>query len=197
MAMDFLERPARLANKIMFVTVMFSALACSRGKHNLQALPETDPQLKRQNGILSYQGRPFSGLIFLCNVKGDTLLKEMYADGLKEGRCYKYYDGAVKKEDRYYSKGKGKGIHRGWFPNGQLKFQYSYKNDIKEGLAEEWYADGKKYKSMHYRNGQEEGLQQMWGEDGKLRANYEARNGRNYGLTGTKNCKNVWQELHL
>lgn len=106
----------------------------------------------------------------------------------------KWYSNGQIMERRYYVEGKKVGVHMGWWPNGNKRFEYHYSEDMYHGKVREWYENGQLYKRFHYKDGHEEGFQQMWKPDGRIAANYEVRNGRKYGLTGVKNCTSVWED---
>lgn len=106
----------------------------------------------------------------------------------------KWYDNGQLMERRYYENGKKVGVHLGWWPNGNKRFEYHYSMDMYDGPVKEWYEDGQLYRSFNYKDGQEFGAQQMWKPDGRISANYEVRDGRKYGLTGVKNCISVWND---
>ena len=200
METDFLVQRVRSASSLILMVTMLIAQTCAEGEQAWSAqlsrqVNAADLALKFTANTLLFEDHLYTGKTFTLNAKGDTTAMAEYRKGMEEGTCYAWYHNGQLKEERMYSKGKRIGIHRGWFANGQLKFRYHYENDLMHGLAEEWYASGKPCKVMHYKNGYEAGLQRMWDEDGSVRANYEARHGRNYGLTGTKNCANVWKDV--
>ncbi len=51
------------------------------------------------------------------------------------------------------------------------------------------------FRKLSYAMGHESGLQQLWQSDGALYANYIVREGRKYGLTGTKECANIYSDV--
>ena len=101
---------------------------------------------------------------------------------MEEGIQKKWYPNRQLEEERYYINGKKEGQHRGWWPDGKPKFEFSAANDIYEGEFKEWYASGLLGKQFHYVNGIEEGSQRLWWDNGTVRANYVIRNGKKFGL---------------
>lgn len=98
-----------------------------------------------------------------------------------------FANGAIAAERRYIGD-REEGRHVGWWENGRLRFDFTYRDGVMEGEAREWFEDGGLYRVTHYRRGQEEGAQQMWWPDGSLRASYAVRDGRRFGLLGAKGC---------
>jgi antitoxin component YwqK of YwqJK toxin-antitoxin module len=81
-------------------------------------------------------------------------------------------------------------VHKGWWPNGKIQFEYRFANDEYEGEVKEWFSNGAPVRIFHYVAGHEAGSQKMWWEDGKIRANYVIINGEKFGLFGQKLCVN-------
>ena len=48
---------------------------------------------------------------------------------------------------------------------------------------------------FNYKNGQQHGSQKVWYLNGKIKSNYVIKDNRRYGLLGTKNCRNVSEEV--
>lgn len=148
--------------------------------------------LVNRGTILFYGSQLLSGSVFECGDRGDTLAIEHYIDGKLDGWSRTWYPNGRLCEERYFVNGQREGVHQGYWPRGTLKFRYHYKNDLMDGVAEEWFESRAQYSRMNYVEGHESGLQTVWRFDGGLFANYVVKNGRKYGLTGVKNCKNVW-----
>ena len=140
-------------------------------------------------------GSPFSGHLIYTRPTGDTAASIGYVDGVQEGTSRLRHANGRLSEERIFHKGRKVGIHRGWWPNGNPRFEYHFTNGEHHGAMLEWYEDGTPYKAFHHRMGYEDGSQRMWWEDGRIRANYVVRNGRRYGLIGVKNCINPKDSL--
>ncbi len=53
--------------------------------------------------------------------------------------------------------GNREGLHKGYWPSGQLQFEYRYKNDLFEGEQVGYYKNGQRSELRHYHLGYEEG----------------------------------------
>jgi antitoxin component YwqK of YwqJK toxin-antitoxin module len=133
-------------------------------------------------------GTAVTGTLYHLSNAGDTLFSLDYLKGVEHGEHMIKYGNGCLKEMRVYEHGKKVLIHTGYWPNGELRYQHTYENDLYEGTQFEWYDSGKLYSKKNYLKGYEQGLQQVWNTEGRLITNYEAKNGRNYGNIGTKHC---------
>jgi len=151
-------------------------------------------EFKTEKGIFYHHGRPFTGLRMTQFGDGSVQHKTPFRRGLKHGLDSAWYPNGQVKYARMYAMGKKAGVHSMWYDNGVLKSLGTYQNDFYQGNLKEWYPDGNLYRDFNYVDGQEAGLQQMWKSDGRIKANYVVRQGRRYGLTGVKNCVNVFED---
>ncbi len=195
--MDFTVSPGRFRNKIVLLLIVCSG--CKGTGRNVTVVPGvvvnvTDPALRQQEGFLYRNNKKFSGRTIELYPNGDTAQLTCYVDGREEGWSRKWYANKELMEERFYSSGKKEDVHKGWWPDGNPKFEYHFDNDEHEGEAKEWYSNGNRYRFFNYSKGHEEGLQQMWWLDGRVRANYVVKNGELYGLAGRKLCKNMLNE---
>jgi antitoxin component YwqK of YwqJK toxin-antitoxin module len=150
----------------------------------------TDLKFKFQQDTLYYNHEKYDGYVFKEFQKGDTAIFTGYLNGLEEGVSKKWYPNKQLFEIREYHQGKKTGTHKGYWENGNKKFEYHFLNGEHNGSAKEWYENGQDYKFFHYKMGYEEGSQKAWWENGVIRANYVVKNGRRYGLIGLKLCMN-------
>ena len=60
------------------------------------------------------------------------------------------------------------GIVREWYENGQLRFEYNFKDGEWDGLQREWYKNGQLRFEYPYKDGEWDGLQRAWKENGQL-----------------------------
>jgi antitoxin component YwqK of YwqJK toxin-antitoxin module len=142
-----------------------------------------------------YQGNDlFSGKLYTLQDK-DTVYKAIYINGLKDGAEFVCYSTGEKKEIRNYKNERQEGVAKGWYSNGKPMFEYHFKNGDFHGKYIEWYENGIMYRNQNFKDGLESGVQQVWNVDGKIKVNYVIKDGRRFGLLGTKNCKNVTEEL--
>ena len=74
--------------------------------------------------------------------------------------------------------GKKHGLHIDWYENGQLLYEYNYKNGKFHGLLRVWHKNGQLSLECNYIDGQEHGLSREWHEDGQLWMKCNYVNGR-------------------
>ncbi|MGY3793039.1 toxin-antitoxin system YwqK family antitoxin [Aquimarina sp. 433] len=179
-------------NKFLFYLVLFISFGCSKEKKSDLDVTYNSRDFLLQNGVLQYKGTPFSGIITSSDSVYKITTKISYLAGKKHGEEIKTYDNTTLAEKRFYQHGKKTDTHKGWWKNGQLKFQYEFNNQGEyHGKVAEWYQNGQQSKVFHFINGKEDGSQKMWSSNGKIRANYVAKNGERYGLIGLKKCYTV------
>ena len=70
-----------------------------------------------------------------------------------------------------------------------------FKNGEYNGTNRIWTKVGQIIEELNFENGQQVGSQKVWYIDGKIKSNYIIKNNRRYGLLGTKNCRNVSEEV--
>jgi antitoxin component YwqK of YwqJK toxin-antitoxin module len=44
-------------------------------------------------------------------------------------------------------------VREGYWPNGQLQFQYTLQNGLQHGLSQKWHENGLLYEILNFRNG--------------------------------------------
>jgi len=157
----------------------------------------SDIKFNFHQDTLYYERDQYDGYFFKEFKKGDTAMFIGYLNGLEEGVSKKWYPNKQISEIRLYHKGKKTGTHKGYWENGNPKFEYHFLNGEHDGIAKEWYENGQIYKFFHYKMGYEDGSQKAWWENGVIRANYVVKNGRRYGLIGLKLCMNPEDSLKL
>ena len=129
-----------------------------------------DVFLTKEKGIYYYNADIYSGIIQEKFDNGNLLSEMNIVNGIKDG------------------------ISRKWWPNGNLKSESNFENGEYHGTVSVFFENGKTFSIFNYEHGHESGSQQMWKSDGRLKVNYEVVNGRKYGLTGVKNCINVFDD---
>ncbi len=140
------------------------------------------------SGLYYLNGHPFSGYVQWRSATGQLQKLVSLYKGEKHGKYRTFYDNGIPYEIRHFKNNKSSGRHYGYWPNGNMQFDYTYADDKQEGEFMRWYSDGKRYMFLHYINDKEQGLQQAWRRNGKLFINYEARDGHKYGLQETDLC---------
>lgn len=191
-----MERLVQLHSKIILLYLIVVSFGCSTEKEKETAstlfLNVTDARLSNKNGIIYFNDRLFSGLIYSFHPSTkDTAASASYLNGKEHGRWVKYYPDGKLYELRSFDNGKKTGVLETWWPNGTKQTHYLFMDDEYQGTCREWSADGLLVKEMNYHKGHEEGSQRWWYDNGKIKANYIIKQGRRYGLLGTKNCMNV------
>lgn len=149
----------------------------------------SDSSLIMQQGVLHYHAKPFSGFVLEKYNNGQLATKNVYLEGLLEGKQEKWYPDGSKMEVRFYKKNRKTGKHNGWWENHQMKFEYFIKDDVPIATHREWYPNGQLYWLANFDSeGQPEGTQQMWFQTGQVKSNYVIKNGRRFGFLGAKGC---------
>lgn len=171
------------------------SLSFCKDKHQLSEVYQVtsdDKNLLLSNGVLLYNNIPFTGKIAHYDAVNQTHNISEYVLGSKEGIEIKKYKNNQIAEERFYKKGLKIGVHRGFWRDGKLKFEYHYNtNGMYHGSFREWYSNGQMVKDFNYRKGKENGSQKMWRYDGKIRANYVVKDGERFGLIGLKKCYTI------
>jgi len=65
-----------------------------------------------------------------------------------------------------------------WQNNNKLKYEYEYKDGIRDGFSKFWYANGNMRHSTFEKNGEYDGLNQWWHENGQLRQESVYKDGK-------------------
>ena len=63
-------------------------------------------------------------------------------------------------------------MHQTWYPNGTLKSERLYKDDLPEGSAQSWHENGQIKSSYFYKNGEPHGSFQEWHDNGQIQSFY-------------------------
>lgn len=161
---------------------------------NLPEIEEKNGQFKSKKGLLYSSDTLFTGLLIKTSDETFAWEEIPYTNGVISGTSFGYYNGKKRAYAREYVNGKKQGTHKMWYPSGQLKSEGHYETDFYQGNLKVWNEDGSPIMDFNYVDGQEVGQQKMWYADGRVKANYVVRNGRRYGLTGVKNCVNVFED---
>ena len=173
-------------NKILPIYILSAFLFSCAGKpdpavKNISGiiLAASDPTLRFQNGTLYYGNALFSGITREKYSTGLIKSTVSFRNGKENGISETFYEGGEKETIRFYTVGEKDSIHGGWWPGGQLKFEYHFKNGNYNGLFTEWYANGKEISGKG------------WRENGKPYMNFIWRGNRRYGLVNPNMCYGV------
>ena len=74
------------------------------------------------------------------------------------------------------------GLQKGWYENGQLKYEGNYKDGKMDGLDKAWYENGQLEHEDNWKNGEYDGLHQEWYENGQLQIEANYKDGELDGL---------------
>jgi len=98
----------------------------------------------------NYKNDTLSGKFYQWYRSGSIRVKGEYINGLYTGRWTYYNNGNIVGIGNFEN---GNGIQKAWWPNGQLKREITYKNNLKNG-PEKWYnAEGELEKVLYFEDG--------------------------------------------
>ena len=177
-------------NNLSIVLFLLLSFACDRSS-DVVYIDAAQANIITRDGITYNEATPVTGVVFVLDVKGDTLSVSGYREGRLHGVSKKFYSRKQPQSVRYFENGMKVGEHRGWYANGQQSFLYHFEKDEYHGNQKEWIETGQIYSDMNYEHGRESGSQRVWYADGTIKTNYIIKNNRRYGLLGTKNCVNT------
>lgn len=146
-----------------------------------------DASWRWQAGVLWHNDTAFNGAVTRQQLSEREI--SFYVNGKLHGEQRRYDENGRLLSLRSYHDGYKTDTHRGWWPNGQLKFEYQFNADQHDGPAYSWHQNGQLASAFHYENGHESGMQQLWFENGQLRAQYQMLDGRRFGWMGSKLCQ--------
>ena len=148
-----------------------------------------DNALKKINSQWYYKNEPFNGYMVEKSIDGKIILYQLpVIDGIEDGWALGRYITGEKLMIRYYCKGKIEGLFTQWWPNGNQRYLFNYKQDKMDGRQLGFYPNGQKQQESNYKEGNEEGIQRMWDETGHLISNYTIKNKKLYGVITVKSC---------
>ena len=189
-----MERLEQFLISILLLTCTFVLNSCDMGTEQ-PLINEDSKSLDLFSRKVTFNGSVFSGAVYKLNDTGDTISFGYYKDGLKHGLWKKYYSEGVIKEERVFKNGKKVGLYKGFYNDGSKNFIYTFKKGEYNGTNRLWAKNGQMIEEFNYQNGQQHGSQKVWYLNGKIKSNYVIKDNRRYGLLGTKNCRNVSEEI--
>jgi len=140
----------------------------------------------------------FSLILFSCQnqinisenelINGQDIQKYIRSNEFTGTISVMYNNDSTLKSKRQYKKGKKNGQHEGWWPNGQKKYSFIFKNDMSEGEHFQWHQNGTLFTQKKFKNGLEDGEQKAWDTKGDLMYKYIYNEGRKYGIQGSVIC---------
>ena len=106
------------------------------------------------------ENRPDNGLFraYWYNYTGDDPGEPTLDSDEGDGLRYEWYYKDGKRAD---------GVTKGWWPNGELKHTWTYKDGIKNGAYAEYFDTGQKRREGTHKDGERDGLWTVWYENGQ------------------------------
>lgn len=138
------------------------------------------------NGVGVYKDKKREGLWIFLDEKGDTVARENYRNGKKEGQAYIYYgpERTVLEEILYQNDLKN-GPYRKYYPDKKLEIVATYRNDTLTGKYILYAPDGKKQIEGYYDDkGLKTGKWFIYDERGIQKEIIEYKNGFPQGKRG-------------
>jgi hypothetical protein len=145
--------------------------------------------LKAQNTdtfILKYTVSKNKTIIYNRNIDFNKIshiyhVKDYFENGqIQMDAFYSSFDKHIKEESQcnYHANTK-EGLYKEWYENGQIAFEGSYKNGVRNGLCTSWYKSGQKEAEEYWLNGQLHGSSKYWTQKGDLQFDLAFNHGQN------------------
>ena len=178
----------KLTKPILVLTTLAFILGLNRSEKKI--IDIDDPGLVYQTGKLIYEGEMFTGVVTAYYEETSSTVRSRvrYLNGRRHGLSKTWYRNGELETIRRYEHGKKSGVHYGWWPNRERKFEYPFRNSRYHGLVREWHKNGQLFIRKNYNHGLESGHQESWMINSDLRYKYQAIDGKQYGYIGTKTC---------
>lgn len=179
------------------VLICCSFFACKNSsKKTYVVSPKTsvlnyDSALKKIDSHWFYKGILFTGFVTEVERNGSIVYKLPVVNGLENGVAVGFYNSGEKLLERNFIAGKKEGLFTQWWPNGNKRYAFIFKDDVLDGEQIVFFPDGNKRQESHYLNGEEEGVQRVWDNTGQLISNYTIKNKKLYGVIKVKSCINT------
>ena len=177
----------------IFTMLCLSLLSCSKPSGVLK-VDATNKDIAPVANSITYKGLPFTGMLIERYESGKLKKQTHYEAGLLEGLSEGWFENGQKESERYYEAGEKEGVHKGWWPNGNARFEYAFSEGNYHGLFKEWYESGERLHVFEYNRGKE--VRAIgWRLNGRTYINFAVHNGRKYGLTNSRLCYSLKDEL--
>lgn len=177
--------------RLILIGILF--FSCANTEYSsITRAANDDVNLELINGVLNLNKKPFSGNLFSTYSKGNLKSEIQYIEGRKHGYEKHWFSNDSLSVLRHYKNGVKIGIHKAWWQNRKLRFEYYFNdNGLYNGSITEWYLSGQIAKQFNFIDGKEKGSQKLFKPNGTIKANYVVVNGERYGLIGLKKCYTV------
>jgi hypothetical protein len=136
-----------------------------------------------------YQGHPLTGFVYEL-YPGYRLAKlTVLFRGKRQGPEIHWYENGQRWIERHYRNGLEVGIHRAWYPDGEVKFLKTFSDQgLPHGEFYAWHNNGKLAEYVRFDQGKEVATK-SWTGGGKPFYNYILRDGHRVGLQGDTFCE--------
>ena len=95
------------------------------------------------------------------------------------GKVQTFYKGSTKlKKVETLKNGKGDGVTKWWFENGQLEQEVFYKNGERNGARKRFFQNGQIREDLNYVNDKMDGLCKSWFENGQQEREFIFKDGK-------------------
>jgi len=151
-----------------------------------------DARLSSATGRLTYEGKPFTGVLVSRNV--DAVERKSYREGIEDGMYTLHATHGVLLEERLMRNGIKHGMHRKWHENGKPFVTQEFDNGKNVGEFVVTLADGKPSEYKRFTSEGQILVHKLWRASGQIYINQSfdvdsQPNGA--GLPGSKLCNSV------
>lgn len=147
-----------------------------------------DTALQHTDKGYYYHEKPLTGYVVQQEKDGRIVYKLPIIDGKENGVALGWYNTGEKLLERKFEDGKVQDTFKQWWPNGNYRYLFIYKNGLLHGKQIVFFPNGNIRQKSNYQLGKEEGLQQVWDSTGQLVSNYTLKNNKLYGVISVKSC---------
>jgi antitoxin component YwqK of YwqJK toxin-antitoxin module len=170
--------------KLLFILLFIPLI--SLGQENvLNRETIKDEYIKTIDGIIYYNGKPYTGVFYRNYENGKLNYKTNWKDGKRDGPYENYYEDGQLNFKANYKDGKLDGLWEKYYEDGQLEWKINYKDGKRDGLKEEYYENGKLHMKENYKADFNDGLFEYYYENGMLKQKVNWKDGKLDGLSET------------
>lgn len=135
----------------------------------------------------SFQGAPFSGVIFGYHSTGGLSRLSMVFKGKNHGMDLRWFPNGQRSVERYYRDGLETGTHKTWYEEGKPKSLKTFDSGKAHGEHYEWHPNGQLAQFARFDRGAEVAAK-SWTSGGKPFFNYVWKDQARLGLLGDSFC---------
>ena len=93
-----------------------------------------------------------------------------------------YWDNGELKSEASFKSGKLDGKATAWYENGKKRNETHFKNGEVDGLLIDWYPSGKKWMELYHKNGVLDGASTVWYKSGAKKSEERYKDGKEHGM---------------